>query len=96
MDDVTRWWLRKLRHAVEDAIMCYNAEVQRVPWNIDRDIRYYAKELGGRPGMEELANEAYRIGAYSAQPADYVALLDRIWAQFGDDGTMSEISDTAY
>ena len=94
MDDTTRWWLRKLRHAAEDAVLSWDEQRQCVPWDIDRDIRFYAGMLGVCPGMEELANEAYRIGAYSSRPADYVALLDRIWALFGDDGTVSEISDT--
>ena len=79
MDDTTRWWLRKLRHAAEDAVTGWDAESELAPWDCDRDIRYYARELGRCPGMEELANHAYTVGAYRTRLADYVALLDDIW-----------------
>ena len=94
MNDDTRWWLRKLRHAVEDGVIRWDDAKQRVPWEIDRDIRYYARELGKLPGMEELANEAYRVGAYDTCQADYVTLLNRIWAYIDGGGDVSQKTDT--
>ena len=67
--DTAIWWLRKLIDKLGDAVREWFDGV--VNADTDRDIRVYSQHIGRLPGGEEVANQAWRCGAYRSTPTDY-------------------------